>query len=324
MFDTVRLGIEGIELDTDKLKKRGWSWVTFGQTDAEGVATEKTIFSPPEVDYPHYLRYLPLSGTLKLETSLPKVCFGGENFRLLAPGDVCRALDDLSNRVSDLTGADIPHCGDWDIRGRCDAVFSWDTTWGGKIHVADYLHAFKSVELPRHYSQAVDREATLYWRNRQRVIRLYDKEKESGVKAARGLLRFEVQLNHAKKELSDVARVPSIKARDALTWQAARSVLQNYLDGLGADLVVTDDEQLFQLLRERCKNTKAIRLIGFVFVSRMYSRDELLEQGYKRNWLWRNAREINRAGASVGASKSGLLPPLTLPREYNGAVGRLV
>jgi hypothetical protein len=326
LFDTVRLGIEGLDLDTSKLKLRGWSWFTSGRRDCEGHEVEQTAFGPPEkIDYPHYLRYYPASGTLKLETSLPKLHFRGENVSLLAPGDVNQTLDDLSNRVADIVGEDVPHVGGWNIRGRCDAVFAWDTRFDGKNHVGDYLHAFKTVELARHYCQAIDREATLYWRNGARVIRMYDKEAESKEASARGLLRFEVQLNHAKKELTDLG-AESVKTRDVLNWKNASAVLHRYLDGLGADLVIRDDEKLFQFLRDKVGKrgkTAAFRLMGYVSVIRMYSRDELIDQGYRRETLWRYANEISKAGASVASSKSGLLRPLTLPDCYDGHAGRL-
>jgi hypothetical protein len=322
MFDTVRLSTE-TTIHPDRLKSRGWSWFTSGHRDAEGMEVEQTCYSPPEIDHPHYIRYYPASGTLKIETSLPKVLHG-ENVTLLSADEVDKTLDELSNRVSDVTGADIPHVGDWTVRGRVDAVFAWDTRFGGKSHIGDYLHAFKSVELPRHYCQAVDREETLYWRNSSRVIRMYDKEKETGMKEASGLLRFEVQLNHAKKELTDLG-ASSIKARDVLHWHTARAVLNRYLDGLGADLVITDEEKLFQHLRENSGNTKAFRLIGCIRASQFYSRDELIGLGYSRKTLWRYSNEIYKAGASMGTSKCGLLPPLTLPGEddYNGKAKRL-
>jgi hypothetical protein len=324
LFDTIRLGAEDVTLDIGRLRKSGFVKMSSEKVDAEGVITESVLFRLLRADEsPSFLQYYPTSGNVALETSLPKVWFGGQNVSMLSPEDISPALDELSNRVADLVG-DVPHCGLWGIRGRCDPVFCWDTFWSGRRHTVDYLHAFRNVELPRHYCQAVDREATLYWRNGSRVIRLYDKEAETKLDIARGLLRFETQLKHSKKELGDVAGITSTKARDVLTWNTARSILQKYLDGLGGDLVVTDDERLFQFLREKVGNTKAIRLIGFVFASRLYSRDELERQGHSRKTLWRYSSEIKKSGASVGESKSGLLPPLVLPGdEYTGAAGVL-
>lgn len=319
MFDTVRLSTEDVELDLNRLRVKGWTKLTREKMDCEGMIQSGEIWRPDlKGKHPHYLQYTPSRGELKLETSLPKVLYG-ENVSLLKPDDVTRTLDEISNRVSDFVGGAILPVSEWDVRGRIDAVFSWQA--GAKV--ADYLHAFKAVELPRHYSQAVDRQATLYWRNSQRVLRLYDKHREQpDVSKSRGQLRFEAQLNHAKGELEKMG-TNSTKAKDILNWQNARAILDGYLTGLGADLVVTSEEKLFSLLVERCGATKAVRLMGFISASKMFGRDELIERGFKRNYCWRSAKEIAKAGASVGTSKSGLLPPLTLPADYDGAPGRL-
>jgi hypothetical protein len=265
---------------------------------------------------PHYLTYSPASGELKVETSLPKMLYD-DNVELLKDEDIPRVLDELSNHVGDLFG-DIPHAGEWQVRGRIDAVFGWKAFWDGECHVGDYLHALKSLELPHHYSQSVDSASTLYWRNKRRVIRLYDKEKETGLEKARGILRLEVQANRAKSELENTAGVQSTKAQDVLKWDVAKAILNHYLDKLGADLVVTDEEKAFRLMIKHYGYTRTRRLLGVIHAHRIFSRDELVSMGASRITVWRDVREINRAGLSVATSESGLLPPLTLPENYDG------
>lgn len=319
MFDTIRLGAIEVEIDPGRLLSKGWTEQRSKRVDAEGVASESVCYRLVRAGTsPQFVQYSPASGTLKLETSLPKVIHG-ENVSLLRSEEVGPTLDELSNRVGDMVGCEVPHCGEWNVRGRVDAVFSWNA--GSRVSA--YLHAFKGVQLPRHYNQSVDSERTLYWRNHQRVLRMYDKQKETGLDLARGLLRFEAQLNHAKSEFERLMEVETMKAKQVLNWESARAVLQNYLDRLGADLVIADQEKLFEQLRAKCGNAKAIRLMGLISVMGLYSRDELISMGYSRKTLWRNVREINSAGATATNSDSGVLSPLTLPKMYTGDVGFL-
>ena len=319
MFDTVRLGCDGQDLAVSRLMKSGFVKSTSERIDCEGVTKSRVQFRRfGDGESPSYLAWSPDSGNLVLEQSLPKVLWE-HNYRLLSPGDMPKVFETLSEDISKLIGGGVPGVEDWYIRGRADAVFSWDTIWSGTGHQAEYLHAFKSVELPRHFTQAIDREATLYWRNSARLIRLYDKEKETKVKAARGLLRFEVQLRHTKAEVSRLVGLDTIKASDVLTWPVSRALLANYLDGLGADLVISSEENLARTLIDRCGKARGRRLLGFVYLSRLYSREELLTMGFERTMLWRDLREITKAGCSLGSSESGLLPALELPGEdYSG------
>lgn len=320
MFDSVRLAINEIEIDPAKLSARGWKETTNTILDAEGVPQRDCYYRKPlKNQHPHFLEYYPKRGQLKLETSLPKVLWG-ENVSMISPGEMEKCFDVMSDRVSSWVGGDIPHVGTWDIRGRVDAVYAWQV---GK-ELPDYLHAFKSVGLSRHISQNVDRDATIYWRNAQRVIRLYDKERETGLKSAHGLLRFEVQANHAKSEFERITGATSTKARDVLTWDNSRAILNNYLSGLGSDLVILDDEKCFKMLAAKFGATRAVRLFGYVQAMRCYSRDELISSGVARNTIWRATRDINAAGASVGSVKSGILRPLRLPvGDFTGSAGEV-
>ncbi|HID43003.1 MAG TPA: hypothetical protein EYP30_04380 [Archaeoglobaceae archaeon] len=317
MFDTVRLNTVGLYKDISQLKKRGWEQITRTRS-IQGKEFKKVQLVLKRSESPHYLFYSPDPwGELKVETSLPKILYG-DNVELLKDEDIPSTLDELSNRVVDLFG-DIPHMGGWRVHGRIDAVFGWNAIWDNENHIVDYLHAFKSLELPRHYSQSVDRESTLYWRNKSRVIRMYDKEAEAKVDKACGILRFEVQSNRASSELKDVAKVESTKAKDVLTWNNAKSILERYLDRLGTDLVVTDEEKAFRLMIKHFGYTKARRLLGVIHAHRIFSRDELENMGASRITLWRDVREVNSIGLSVATNESGLLPPLTLPEKYDGS-----
>lgn len=322
MWDTVKLAVPDLELDPDQLSPGlGWKKSVTTGMDAEGVLQEKVVYRlARENEHPPYLTYSPRSGSLTVETSLPKILFE-ENVTMLSPSDVPRALDELSNRVESLVGAPIPHCKDWTLRGRADAVFSWNV---GQERVPDYLHALSQLHLARHRTDYVDHAKTVYWKTARRWIRSYDKYAECKLPEAKGNLRFEVEMKRAKSELQTMANVKEgAKAGEVLNWQTARSILAHWLEMLGTDLVVPDDERLLALLCKKCGPTKAIRLIGFVFASRMYGREELLGRGFKRDYVWRNVREIKAAGANAAMAKRGVLPGLSLPKRYDGTPGRV-
>jgi hypothetical protein len=295
----------------------GWTKTSHQKEDGEGI--DQTVeYWHPELKgkHPHFLQYSPKRMELKVETSLPKV-LSGSNVGLLSETDLNKVLDLVSDRVSSWCGSDVPHVSEWDIRGRVDSVYAWNV---GSC-VDDYLHALKSVNLSRHVSQSVDRESTLYWRNSQRVIRMYDKFRETRVDEAKGVLRFEVQLNHAKAEFERMANVKSSKVKDILKWENSRRILENYLEGIGGDLVIADEEKCLKLLTSKFGATKAIRLFGYIQSMRVYSRDELVRFGVRRETVWRALRDVHLAGANVGVAKSGVLPSLTLPKTYDGEIG---
>lgn len=322
MFDTVRLATSGLDADTSRLKQHGWEQITRTRSVlGKEIESVQFVLRQREVS-PHYFSYSPDPwGELKIETSLPKILYE-DNVELLNNKDIPTVLDELSNRVADSFG-DIPHMGEWSVRGRIDAVFGWNAIWDNENHVVDYLHAFKSLELPRHYSQSVDRELTLYWRNKSRVIRMYDKEAETKLNKAHGILRFEVQSNRAKLELTGVAGMESMKAKDVLTWNNAKAILERYLGRLGTDLIVTDEERACRLMIKHLGYARARRLLGVIHAHRIFSRDELENMGASRITLWRDIREINSVGLSVATNESGLLPPLTLPEECDGVPTKL-
>jgi hypothetical protein len=325
VFDTVRLAVDVPDLNIDPLLSRGWVRQITQREDASGEQFEGQVyrrFPPKDSEQAEpYLEYVP-GESLRLEVSLPRFLYS-DNVQLLRPADVSPVLDKLSAAVGDLAG-DVPSCDKWHIAGRADAVYSWDCRDDkGESRVSDYLHAFRPVELSRHYSQAVDRESTLYWRNKQRVIRMYDKQEESGADHAAGLLRFEVQTRRFKRELVSAGTMKQEDtpiAGDYLNWDTAAGLLGRYLDGLGAGLSISDEVGILNDLLEVYQPAKAFKLFGVIHALRLCGRDELEKsRGANRKSMWRYMSEIRAAGLSVGAAALVALAPLRLPDRYDGS-----
>ena len=188
MFDTVRAAYNDVELNTARLMKAGFRKVVTTFEDGEGGEKESLSYrwmasatDKAKFESPHFVQYIPSAGVVKFETSLPKVLYK-ENVSMLKADDLPRVLDEVSNRVQDLCG-DLPHAKEAHLRGRLDAVYNWRVQEGNKSYVSDYLHALRSAQASRHKtdsyaSETVDADATLYWFNRQRKIRAYDKFRE--------------------------------------------------------------------------------------------------------------------------------------------------
>lgn len=231
MIDTVRCGLSDVELEAGRLLAKGWTKVDYVEGVGETRRERTQYVLQRKRASPHYLAYSPTNGRLKCELSFPKLLYQN-NVEMVKPQDVERGLDRLSEQVSHFCGREVDMA-EAEIQGRADFVYSFDARWAGRSHVQEYLDAFSALEMPHHYSQNVARDATLYWRNGQRVIRMYDKEKESGLKAAAGQLRFEVQENHTKAAMDRLFGENSVQVKDVINWETARGVLSWYLDQMG-------------------------------------------------------------------------------------------
>lgn len=334
LFDTVRAAAENIELNTTRLMRAGFRKVVSTTLDGEGLEKESLSYRwiasqahKANFESPHFVQYIPSAGVIKFESSLPKVLYK-ENVSMLKSDDVSKVLDEVSDRLSGLCG-DLPHAKDFNVRGRVDAVYQWDTRDGSKSFVSEYLRAFRVAQVSRHKSDnyasnEIDRDATLYWFNRQRRLRMYDKFRESGLDSAQGILRFEVQTHHAKSELEGVGYLGDVSLGSVLNWNSARRLISKYLDSVGGDLVITDEQKLLGTLLKIYSPTKAIRLLGYIHLSDTFSDRELSDLGINRSTVWRNVKAINGAGVSRSKVK-GLgrdkLPALRLPENYNGQPG---
>lgn len=332
MIDTVRLATENLELDPSNLMRRGWAKTTNETWDCEGQVKETAALQlKRKGESPHYLAYYPDAGALVVETSLPKTLYG-QNWQMLGPRDVDRALDELGNRVNDLVGGSVPHAGEWDIRGRADFVYSWDARWADRDHVGDYLTALDALEMPRHTSGRYSREGTVFWENHSQYVRCYSKEREAryhrepreNIAASSGLLRFECELkSHVRRDLERLGGVTDMKAKNVLNWPVAKAVLENYVQALHIDLEITTEEQLTAALVREMGPYRARRALGYIYLTTRFSRDQLRELGIDRRLLSRDGKLLNQAGFCAGVSKTEPLPPLVLPSKYDGSPRRL-
>ncbi len=319
MVDTARIQVPEVDIDISRLQQRGWRKNISSLTDTEGRFRESislTKTNPGNV--PHFMAYYASSGLVVAEANLPRIVHG-DNVSMLSPEDLTLALDELSDRMANQIRGALPHIQEWEIAGRLDWIYQWQV---GHL-VGDYLSALSRVYIPRHRTECINGATTVYWKNGVRWLRAYDKAAESKRDMAKGLLRFEVEMKRPKSEIKKLASTSSSKVKDVLNWKTAKPVLEHYLGELKADLFITDEERVISILLDKCDRKQATRLVGFLSLTRLFSRQELLNKGFKRNWLWRNGRDVMNVGLSAGAANSGLLPPLLLPKDYDGSPGRV-
>jgi len=322
VLDTVRISTTVRKSGPGLLKKGFTKSVHTRRRVGDAKPCESVYYSKIVKDgSPHFIKYLPGVEEIVVETSLPKVLHG-ENISLLSDTDRDRLFDTLSNRLADHVG-DISRVDKWKIRGRADFCFAWDVRQGAVNHVSDYLGAFRSVSVSRMHSESIEKEATQYWFNAQRRLRLYDKYRETRDPKALGLLRFEVQYNHAKRELERYGVSDEFGA--IFSWQVARSILQDWLDAIGGSMTMGDEERIARALLKVMKPSAARRVMGSLVYRRLFTSAQLEELHFPKAMISRDTAALTGEGLSRGVAEKALLPPLTLPPvgEYAGAATKV-
>ena len=317
MLDTVRISAT-VEKDGGELMRRGFTRSTYERLDAENHTISEAMYAKHiRGGSPHFIKYVPGRGELVTETSLPKVLHG-ENITLISPADRNRVFDELSNRISNDVG-DIPAVGDWEIRGRADFCFAWLAREGKACRVGDYLGALQAVHLSRMKGETIEKEATQYWFNKQRRLRFYDKFAETKDPKAADLLRFEVQFNHAKRELAKFGIGNTLG--EVCTWETAYIVLNDWLSKIGATAEMGDEERIARVLLQAMKPSQARSVMGALVYERLFTSRQLNQLKFPKAMLSRDRQKVLSAGLGKGVAQRGTLPPLTIPRpgKYDGS-----
>jgi len=310
MVDTVRLSTSGLILDPDHLARVGLQHQRFsGRSDNGHWVDRERWVTVNRQDAAPYLRYVPYTGALTIEASLPKVLWG-QNVRLLGADEVRQSLDRLTDIVSDTVGVQVPACTSWDVQ-RVDYCFNWQVGEASRL----YLPALAGCTLP--YLRTIVDSGTVYFANRRRVVRFYDKFRESHRDDAKGILRFEVELRRPEDQLRDL--VCRTTADEVLCWSVARPMLGGYLDRLGSHLVVDRKTVNFEKLLATYGYPKAERLMGYMHV-RGICGSAVGDVVGSRTTVYRRERELREAGIDADMAE-GRLPPLTLPDEFDGEAG---
>jgi len=183
MLDTIRVKFP-IAPTADQLK--GWTQRT--TTTTTGINTVY-MYNPVVGETTLRFTFRPVDYTgnpmLSLEFSLPKVVFDN-NYQMLG------SIDD-SVKIANIQLADIPHVPHLDIAE--GQLIRLDMCYNHQVGdmVNDYIKALGNLDYPHRRTKYHIREGAEF-RAKHKTTKFYDKEHESGLMEAHGILRQEITL----------------------------------------------------------------------------------------------------------------------------------
>ncbi|GAV15282.1 hypothetical protein [Paenibacillus sp. NAIST15-1] len=189
MFDTVRLKVRPVAIDSGTLNQLTGKAVTFLSKETGALNTSYT-FHDKQIPY---MKYIESSQTLHIQVSIPKFLYG-DNVTILEEEDIPLFFDRLQERIQQLFYIHIPHF-EWTV-SRCDVCWNFQV---GK-NVGDYVRLLSKQQLAYKNTTMYNQDQTVKYWNKSSGIMFYDKHKqvtkakESSdiIERAKGILRLEV------------------------------------------------------------------------------------------------------------------------------------
>lgn len=319
MFDTIVLSHDDRGKKTPPQIERGFTF----------TGTRYIYNSPPERGYarPHLTySYAPDGiGYLSVKVSLPKMLYGN-NVEMISDTDIPRALDEISDFVSERAGVDFNAATAkvW----RLDVCHNWRRT---EEEVYARLRALRCATMPRMVFRLV--ESSPYWKNASQEVTAYAKlaqmqslaregmATDADVRASVGVFRLERRYltSNACKRLAARLNLPDRRADYMLQERVADTVLNETMKELGLDRAIESGDSRLSLLREKYGyGSRFQRLAGFIALCDAYGADSLVALGIvSRSRFYEQKRELEAAGAWLVSPAKRTLPPLRLVRETN-------
>jgi len=250
------------------------------------------------------------AGILTVEASLPKLLYGNN---LATVNDATKALDRLRGFVTEYVDGDIPHLGEMDYL-RVDFVHNFRL--GSAL--PDYVRTLSKVSFLKHRRTTDVYGGVEWWSNNGRRIRAYDKHKEifekdkKRVPAARGVLRFEIQLRKKSGFLQRRQQNKKLTLQDVLKPEIAYCCLVETLNAmcLGIDFQTQDGAR--ELLDRHFPYRKSTRLLGLVRRLETESMEGIRELS-GRSTYYADKKELRGLGLWPPSVGPASLPALAMP-----------
>jgi len=299
VYDTVRFSCDIGRLDAAHLSKRGWT--TQRTTRPDGAVIDKAILNAESL--PRLTWYD--SGYVTAECSLPKL-LRGENVSLVNECDLPLAFKRVSEYVGAAIGV-VVDVADWNL-ARCDYCYCWQV---GQ-HLPLYLEALSHLHLSRHDRQTVG-AGTVAFHSAANKLQFYDKHAESGLDAARGILRFEATIRDTRylaKQLK-VGRTASALLTDKNAVRTLRYFLVRL--GLNEERPIVSKAGALERTVEEFGVRGAEKLWLFAQLYEQYGA-KAKELFYSRNTFYRRRKALAEAGllAWHNGAEDVLLPALVI------------
>lgn len=235
---------------------------------------------------------------IRVETSLPKL-LTGTNVGTFGFDRLGSAFSSLQNYI-DTVIPGLPGLLQWNLR-RLDAT--GDIRLETQEHVKATLWKLRDLRIRNRGPVVGESQSSLSWPKKRGGITLkaYDKEEESGEKAARGILRVEAGAigQKALKRVLDTekpitvetvlsnADIPKAVLGDfpEIVRKTAKEVLQ-----------VTLYDAVLKLRKQGKRMDTAVRLAGYAFIAQNLGWDAL---GISRQQIWQAKKDLLEAGLST-------------------------
>jgi len=190
MFDTVKLKVRPVYIDSDTLNQLNTKSFTSFSKETGALSTSYTIYD----EQLPFIKYIESSQTLYVQVSIPKFLYG-DNVSMLTEADISLFFNSLQARIEQLFHIQIPHY-EWTV-SRCDVC--WNFQVG--MDVSEYVKLLSKQQLAYKTTTTYNQDQTVEYWNKSSRIMFYDKHKEVTrakeasdiIERSKGILRLEVR-----------------------------------------------------------------------------------------------------------------------------------
>jgi len=310
MFDTVAAKVEKGPYVPRDASRNPWETRTREFFDSKlGVRVTSVVhnISLPEVR----IAIMGDGGLLRFESSLPKFVHGNNLATVI---DVAMPLKTLHACIADYVDGEIPALDEADF-SRVDYCHNFFV--GNAL--PDYIATLGSVRFLKHHRITDGHGAVEWWNDgRGRMVRVYDKHKEildvdkKDIPAARGALRFEIQLRKKSQFLQRRLSKKSLTLHDVLQPAVAYACLVETINKMGFDMKFAPRDAARDILDVNFSNRKATRLLGILRRFESESMDHLRTKT-ARSTYYADKRDLHVLGLWPPSASTTELPGLSMP-----------
>ncbi|MCY9528567.1 hypothetical protein M5X04_04350 [Paenibacillus alvei] len=272
MFDTVRLKVRPVAIDSGILNQLTGNAVTFLSKETGALNTSYTIYD----EQIPFIKYIESSQTLHIQVSIPKFLYG-DNVTMLEEDDIPLFFDRLQERIQQLFHIHIPHS-EWTV-SRCDVCWNFQV---GK-NVGEYVRLLSKQQLAYKNTTMYNQDQTVKYWNKSSGIMFYDKHKqvtkakESSdiIERAKGILRLEVNPSD-----SDMKKYASTRKAIELIAKPFFNYMTDKVLGQIEYPAEASNIGLSWLMENKENISKIETMLGFQMLQHMFD-ESTLRQIYK-------------------------------------------
>jgi hypothetical protein len=268
-------------------------WVNNG-TDDEGYKPRLTIYQTFEGRQ-----------RLRAEFSIPKLLFGN-NVQLPSSNQIIDAMDAVAKGVSARLGQPFDS-----LSAEVHRIDYATNVYMHPNQVTPFIEYYSTFQVPRLVRTAIESE-TVYFRNKSRGFRIYNKEKElrdkrstgTDVEKARGVVRVELFCNNrpAVRRIAERLNIEGATAGLLISEQSIQWASDHIAATLGLDKVdLAKGAGFLRILEHTGDVKKAIDLIGFREAHMSLGSDfyENPSYGYSRSSYDRHRKALLEYGITL-------------------------